>query len=93
MHIVVSKQPGLAAMLGALHYSLASCQVPAFGSLPITYITSSISSRLPPDALIVESTELSGKDAFEELINVDDIPMLDDPFRKKLMDTVESMQA
>jgi hypothetical protein len=93
MHIVVSKQPGLAGMLGALHYSLASCQVPAFGSLPITYIASSISSRLPPDTLIIESTELSGKDAFEELINVDDIPMLDDPFRKKLMDTVESMQA
>lgn len=90
MHIVVSRQPGLARMLDALHYSLASCQVPTFGSLPITYITSSISSCLPPDALIIESTELSGKDAFEELINVDDIAMLGDPFRKKLMDTVES---
>jgi hypothetical protein len=93
MHIVVSKQPGLTRMLAALHYSLASCQLPAFGSLPITYITSSITSRLPPDALIIESTELSGKDAFEELIDVDDVPILGDPFRKKLMDTVESMRA
>lgn len=92
MHVVVSKQPGLAQILNTLHFPLASGQLPDFGALPITYITSSISTSLPPDGLVIESTELSGKNAFEELINVGDIENLDDPFKARLMGTLKASQ-
>ncbi|SCX77994.1 hypothetical protein [Nitrosospira sp. Nsp13] len=92
MHVVVSKQPGLAQILNTLHFPLASSQLPDFGALPITYITSSISTSLPPDGLVIESTELSGKNAFEELINVGDIENLGDPFKHRLMGTLKASQ-
>lgn len=92
MHIVISKQPGLAQILNTLHFPLASSQLPDFGALPITYITSSISTSLPPDAMVIESTELSGKNAFEELINVEDIGNLGDPFKDQLVEMLKAGQ-
>lgn len=88
MHVVISKQPGLTRMLDVLHYPLVSTQLPGLGALPVTCISSSISTSLPPDELVIESTELSGKDAFEELINVGDIEKLRDPFKERLLDVV-----
>lgn len=92
MHIVISKQPGLTQILNTLHFPLASNQLSNFGALPITYMTSSVSSSLPPDALVIESTELSGKDVFEELIDIDDIANLRDPFKERLMSTLNINQ-
>jgi len=92
MDVVISKQPGLVRMLSTLHFPIASGQLPGFGALPITYITSSISTSLSPDALVIESTELSGKDAFEELVNAGDIETLDDPFKKRLIDALKAGQ-
>jgi hypothetical protein len=89
MHIVISRQPGLVSILNTLHHPLASGQLPGLGALPITYITSSISTSLPPDALVIESTELSGKDAFEQLINVEDVANLGDPFKNRLVAALE----
>ena len=86
MQVVISKQPGLTQMLDTLHFPLGSTTQPGFGALPITYITSAISTSLPPDALVIESTELSGKDAFEELINIDDIQKLRDPLKDQLLE-------
>jgi hypothetical protein len=92
MHVVISKQPGLVKILERLHFRLASGQWPSFGALPITVITSSISTILPPDALVIESTELSGKDAFEELVNVEDAARLGDPFKEQLIDVLDAGQ-
>jgi hypothetical protein len=88
MHVVISKQPGLTQLLNTLHFQIASSQLPDFGALPITYITSSVSTSLPPDAQVIESTELSGMDAFEELVNVSDIQSLRDPLQEKLLGLV-----
>ncbi|MEO8767163.1 MAG: hypothetical protein ABI363_02265 [Nitrosospira sp.] len=92
MNVVILKQPGLTRMLNTLHFPIASGQLPGFGALPISYITSSISTSLSPDALVIESTELSGKDAFEELVNAGDIANLDDPFKERLMNTLKAGQ-
>ena len=89
MHIVVSSQPGLTELLETLRFPIASKQLPGFGSLPITYIASAISTTLPPDELVIESTELSGKDAFEELVNVSDIENLRDHQKERLMEIVQ----
>ena len=90
MRVVVSRQAGLTKILDTLHFPLESGRLPGLGDLPITFIRSSISTSLPPDELVIESTELSGRDAFEEIANVDDIPNLHDPLKDQLIELVNS---
>ena len=85
MQVVIAKQPGLASLLETLHFPISSGRIPGLGELPVTSISSAITTSLPPDNLVIESTELSGKDAFEELVNVDDIGALRDPFKERLL--------
>lgn len=92
MHVVILKQLGLSQILNTLHFPISSCQLPGLGGLPVTYITSSISTSLPPDHLVMESTELSGKDAFEELINMEDVPTLGDSFKDHLIAATKTGQ-
>jgi hypothetical protein len=90
MHVVVARQPGLAEVFDTLHFPLASGHLNDFGDLPITYIGSSVSTSLPSDELVIESTEMSGMDAFEEIVDVADIENLRDPLRERLLDVVKS---
>jgi len=89
MYLVVRAQPGLAQLMETLHFPIGSTQLAGFGSLPITYITSAVSTTLPPDRLVIESTELSGKDAFEELANLKDIENLRDAQKERLTEIVQ----
>jgi hypothetical protein len=61
-----------------------------FGELPITYIKSDISTFLLPDHVIIESTEISGMDAFEEVVNKDDVPKLQDRLKEQLTQILNS---
>lgn len=81
---VVSKQPGLSRILAALHFPLRLEHAEEFGNLPLTYIASSITTVRPPDEVLIESTEVSGMDAFEELVQLDDIARLRDPLKEQL---------
>ncbi|MGH8502241.1 MAG: hypothetical protein ACREVE_07155 [Gammaproteobacteria bacterium] len=85
MQMIISRRPGLAQMLEHLHFPLGTDHLPEFGPLPVTFMVSSISMSLPPDRLLIESTELSGKDAFEEIVNVEDIEKLQDPLKERLL--------
>ena len=90
MHTVVSKQTGVAEILKALHFPVMSEQAPEFGQMPVTYITSSVSTVLPPDDVIIESTEISGSDAFEEVVDLQDIVQMTNPLKDKLTELATS---
>ena len=90
VHLVTLRQPGIAAILEALHFPLSSGKLPEFGELPITYISSSVSTFRPHDDVIIESTEISGKDLFEEIVNIEDIARMRDQLRERLVDLVRS---
>lgn len=92
MQIVVAQQPGLSAVFATLHFPLRSGHLPGLGDLPITYVGSSISTSLPPETLVIESTDLSGNDAFEEIVNVEDIAKLTDPLKERLLQIARSSQ-
>jgi hypothetical protein len=85
MHMMVQKQPGLAHLLDTLHFPLSTAHVDGLGKLPVTFVGSSISTSLPADALVMESTEMSGMDVFEEIVNPADIENLRDPLRERLV--------
>src|SRR6266496_94915 len=84
MHAVVSKQTGLGSILEALHFPLSVERSLEFGDLPVCYISSSISTVRLPDNVIIESTEISGMAAFEEVVNLDDLARMRDPLRDQL---------
>lgn len=86
MNTVVSKQPGLSEIMHALHFPLSVERLEAYGALPITYVGSSISTVRPPDELLIESTEISGMDAFEEVVQLEDIDKLRDPLKDRLLE-------
>jgi hypothetical protein len=90
MHTVVSKQTGLASILDALRFPLRTERSEEFGDLPLTYIASSISTIRLPDDVIIESTEISGMDAVEEVVNIPDIAKLGDPLKERLTELLQT---
>ena len=90
MHVVVSKQTGVAKILDALRFPIKTERSTEFGNLPITYISTVISTVRPSDDVIIESTELSGTDAFEEIVNLDDFMKIQDPPKEQLVEIVKS---
>jgi hypothetical protein len=90
MHIVTSHQPGVAQILAALHFPLSSGKMAEFGDLPITRIQAVVSTSRASDDVIVQSAELSGMDAFEEVVNLKDISNLRDAQQVRLLEIVRS---
>jgi hypothetical protein len=90
MHSVVTKQPGLSRIMEALRFPLSSEYSPEFGDLPLTFVTSTISTVRPPDQVLVESTEVSGMNAFEELAQLEGIEKLRDGLKEQLLGIAKS---
>jgi hypothetical protein len=90
MNQVVARQPGMLKILHALHFPVQSARREELYGLPTPYITSVVKTQLPPDELIIESTEVSGMNAFEEVVNLEDIANLRHPFKERLVEMVKS---
>ena len=90
LHVVVSRQGGLTQILNALRFPVLSERLPEYGELPLTCIRCAIGTVLPPDDVIVESTEISGRDVFEEVVKPSEIPVLPDPYRDRLIELVRN---
>jgi hypothetical protein len=86
LHLVLSKQPLVLKLFEALRFSVTATRLPEFGQLPLTLISAPVTTLRPPDDVIADSTELSGKDAFQEVIDVDGIRSLRDPLKGKLVE-------
>jgi hypothetical protein len=89
LHTVLSKLPGLSDLLSALHFRVVTEQTPDLGPLPLTCICSAISTERPPDEVIIESTEISGMDLFEEIVTLEDLKAWPDPLKDRLLELVQ----
>jgi len=85
LHVGIKNDPGLSQVFESLHYPLTTSKSPQFGDLPITRIGIPVPTARPSDALVIQSAELTGMDAFEEILDVDDLKKLSDPFRERLL--------
>ena len=86
MHVVTTNSPGLTGVFDALHFPITATTLSEFGPIPVTRIGIAMSTRRPPDEVILQSAELTGMDAFEEVVNVEDLPRLRDPLKDRLME-------
>jgi hypothetical protein len=80
------QDPALMQILEALHFPITTTKSPQFGELPVTRIGLPVATMRPSDAVVIESAELTGMDAFEEVVNVEDVKRLGNPFRDRLLD-------
>jgi hypothetical protein len=85
LHATISNQQGLMDIMGRLHFPLSFSTEPETGALPLVRVLSPLSTVRPPDDVIMQSVELSGMDAFEEVINVEDIARMADPLKERLL--------
>lgn len=86
LHLVAKMQPGVVSIFNALRFPLTTTRDPEFGELPITRIGVGVATERPSDAVILESAEVTGMDAFEEVVKLEDIQRLRDPLREQLLD-------
>jgi len=86
LHVVTTNSPALMRAFEALHFPITTTTLPEYGPLPITRIGFVISTRRPSDDVILQSAEVTGMDAFEEVVNVRDLSGLRDPLKERLME-------
>jgi hypothetical protein len=86
LQVVITNQNGLTRLFEALRYPVSSVKLPEFGNLPITRIGPPVRTTRPPDAVIVESAEVTGMDSFEEVVKVEDLSRLKDPLGDQLLE-------
>lgn len=86
LHFVMKYRPGVTRILDGLHLPVTTTMVPEFGQLPITRVGIGIATRRPSDEIVIESAELTGMDAFEEVVDVEDLNRLHDPMKERLLE-------
>jgi hypothetical protein len=89
LHVVLTNQTGVTHILESLHFPVSTVKLPEFGELPITRIGPTVTTTRPSDAVIIETAELTGMDAFEEVVQVDDLTQLKEPFKERLLDIAQ----
>ena len=93
LHVVLEKKTGLRGLLDALHFPVKTETIPEFGELPLMVVTSAVKTERPPDDVILESTDLSGVDASEEIVRVTNVAGMVDASRARLLEIVEAENA
>jgi hypothetical protein len=61
--------------------------------MPLTHVASSIATVLPPDEVIIESTDISGIEAFEVLVSVHELAGMYDPLCEPVLEVVKKHAA
>jgi hypothetical protein len=87
LRVVISRLPGIGRLFEALRFPLTLGKIAEFGELPALTVSSPVVTVLPADEVVIESTELSGRDAFEEIVDLECLRKMEDPVRHKLLET------
>ncbi len=85
LHLLLARRPGPASLIEALRFGIAPTPSAEFGGLPVIHLTAPLSTVRPPDAVIVQSTTISGAATFEEVVDVAAIGGLRDPLGDRVM--------
>jgi len=86
LHLLTTQDQPLMQIFSALHLPITTVKAAEFGELPVTRIGIPVKTIRPPDTVVIESAELTGMDAFEEVVDVNDVKAMADPFKERLLD-------
>ncbi len=93
LHVVLDRKEGLRTLLSSMNFNVRTETVPEFGDLPLTIVTSAVRTERPPDDVILESTDLSGVNATDEIVTVTNVAGMVDARRARLLEILESEPA
>ncbi len=88
MQALIARSSGLSSVFAQLRYNVASQTHPGLTGLPVVAIQSQILTFLPPEPIIAAATELSGINAFIELIDIESVRDLSDPFKQRVSELI-----
>ncbi|NOZ53870.1 MAG: hypothetical protein GXP08_12180 [Gammaproteobacteria bacterium] len=83
---LLNKFPGIKNLFEDLRFSITIEKSQVSGELPYVVLNSPLSAFRPQDDIIQTVTQLSGLPMFEELIDLDGMDNLDDPFMAAVAD-------
>lgn len=89
LELILDQQPGLVSILKGLRFSIESTQNEVLGELPTLIVSCPIKTCRPPDEIILQNTEISGVPSFEEVIDIEDIRKMEDPFKANILAITE----
>lgn len=90
LETILELKPGLARIFEGLRYCIGTATLDGLSPLQVIRISCPISTRLPPDPVIIQNTEISGIPSFEEVIDMAQIDNMNDPFKQRIMDIVKA---
>jgi len=88
MQSLIARSSNLTSMLSELRYNVSTQPHPGLNGLPVVVIQSQVPAFLPPESLIAAATELSGVNAFIELIDVEAVRQMPDPFKQRISELI-----
>jgi hypothetical protein len=91
LKLVLEKRPALVSLLQGLRFSIETTHHDGLGELPVIIISCPMRTLLPPDEIIIQSTEISGIPSFEEIINIEDIRDLSDPLQLSILSITQEV--
>jgi hypothetical protein len=92
MQALLARSSGLISIFTELRYDVFTQPHAGLNGLPLVVIQSQIPTFLPPDPLIAAATELSGINAFIELIEVEAVRQMADPFKQRISQLIEGLE-
>jgi hypothetical protein len=84
MSALVDMSPGLKELIAGLNFEIGIEHSSIAGELPFIVISAPLSAFRPQDDMMKIVSQLSGTPVFEELVDVEEIPGLEHPFKARL---------
>jgi len=84
LHLQLTRFPAIADLLAGLRYRVEVRRSPELGDLPLVTLSAPISTVRPPDNLVTVASGLAGGAAFAEILDLDSVRSLRDPFREEV---------
>jgi len=76
--------PALPRLLEDLRYKVEIIELAELGNLPVVMLRAPLETFLPPDDFILQVTQLSGVDAFQEIIDLEAVENMEDSLKNDL---------
>ncbi|CAN5420886.1 hypothetical protein BH11PSE9_BH11PSE9_04240 [soil metagenome] len=89
LHLLVARRPGAAPIMEALRFGLTSTPNAEFGGLPVIHLSAPLPTVRPPDAVIAQSTMISGATSFEEVVDLAAIGAMRDPMKDRVLELLQ----
>jgi hypothetical protein len=80
--------PALHQLLEDLRYKVEIIELAELGNLPVVMLRAPLETFLPPDDFILQVTQLSGVDAFQEIIDLEAVGNMEDYLKNDLKELI-----